>query len=139
MRVGIVGSRPPKPGAPPADYAIFATLLADVDGVVASLPADAVVVSGGAYGVDARAVRVARERGLDFLEHLPGAEPSPQRFFLRNQRIVEDADRLVAFLTPWARGTHDSVRRARERGIPIEIRWVEHDSVGVGIQRESAR
>ncbi len=138
-RIGIVGSRPPKPGAPPEDYALFAALLADVDAVVAGLPESTVVVSGGAYGVDARAVRVASDRGLAFAEHLPGDEPSPQRFFLRNQRIVDDSAELIAWVSPWARGTHDSIRRARERGIPVEVRRIDDRTVGVEVTREAGR
>lgn len=115
MRFGIVGSRRwPSPSA--------------VVEVVNALPADAVVVSGGAQGPDTWAVDAARRRGLSVTVHLPDAPASRTRwaateaFYARNQRIVDDADELIAFVASDRRGgTEDTIRRARRRGIPIRL------------------
>lgn len=122
-RVGIVGVRPPRASAPLSDFDLFHELLADVREFVDALPDDAVVVSGGAEGVDSYAVSYARgARRLVVVEHLPRAEDGDDRFFARNQRIVDDGlTELAAFVAPWARGTWDTVRRAKAAGVPTTI------------------
>lgn len=117
MRVAIVGSR--RRGD-----------LASVEATVNDLPGDVVVVSGGCAGPDVWAAAAARARGLPAVEHLPAlpAAGSPSWVFARayhdrNQRVVDDCDRLIAFVAPDRRGgTEDTIRRARRAGKPVEIR-----------------
>jgi hypothetical protein len=118
---------------------------------------DAVIVSGGARGVDTAAERVADKLGYDWISYRPyeytnmAGDPefsietvtkgeiaqeivvaksrriNPPHFksygqaaFFRNKWIVDDADRVVAFTTG-SRGTADTLRQARAKGIPTHI------------------
>jgi hypothetical protein len=119
-RVGIVGSR---------DYAHRAL----VREFVWELPDGTHVVSGGAPGVDATALTAASTRGLsttawpvdgDGMEEMSRDEKLAEfarRAHARNQKIVDDCDRLVAFWDEVSRGTLDTIRRARFKGLPVEV------------------
>ncbi len=117
--IAIIGSRS-YPG--PGPVAAF----------VARLPADAVVVSGGAPGVDSFAEEAARARGLKILifpadwEQL-GREAGP----IRNARIVAHANRVVAFWDGASRGTLNTVLLAQRAGLPVEIRDGEGEPVAL--------
>lgn len=109
MKVAIVGSR---------DYP-------NRDAVreyVRNLPADAVVVSGGASGVDSVAEDEASRCGLqtviylaDWNKHGRAAGP------IRNRMIVQEADRVVAFWDGRSRGTKNTIDTARSLGKPLEV------------------
>jgi len=99
-----------------------------VAAAVAALPDDATVVSGGAAGPDTWAVEAATRRGLRTIVHLPQIPASPSQgaltraYHARNQLIVDDADELIAFVSPQRRGgTEDTIRRAQRKGIPIRL------------------
>ena len=116
MRVGVVGSR-------------SRTDREAVDALIAELAHGAVVVSGGAQGPDQWAEEAARARGLAVAVHKPdlvGAVTRWQitdRYYARNQRIVDDSDMLVAFVAPdRTGGTEDTIRRATRAGKPVTIR-----------------
>jgi hypothetical protein len=121
MRVAIVGSR-------------RRTDRAAVEACVAELPSDGpdgapVVVSGGAAGPDSWAAEAARRRGLEVRVHRPdlaGARSygeAARAYHARNQRIVEDCDRLIAFVGhDRTGGTEGTIRRARRAGKPVELR-----------------
>ena len=115
QKVGIVGSRK-------------RTDQETVRAIVAGLPSDAVVVSGGACGVDAWAAAAARARGLQVVEHLPDMAGAvtrwerTERFYARNAQIAEGCDRLVALVADDRKGgTEDTIRRARRLGRPVEV------------------
>lgn len=80
------------------------------------------VVSGGARGADALAVRFARKFGLpleivnaDWETH--GRKAGP----LRNTEIVRRSDAVAAFWDGRSRGTRDSIAKARMAGKRIVI------------------
>ncbi|MBR3881071.1 MAG: DUF2493 domain-containing protein [Mailhella sp.] len=80
------------------------------------------VISGGARGADALAVRFARKFGLpleivnaDWETH--GRKAGP----LRNTEIVRRADAVAAFWDGHSRGTRDSIAKARMAGKRIVI------------------
>lgn len=109
--VAIVGSRDVAPEA--------AALVSDF---VATLPADAVVVTGGARGVDSWAAECAHARGIRVVVYPADWKKHGQRAgLIRNTQIVNDCTELVAFWNGASRGTMDSVRKARERGIPVRV------------------
>lgn len=100
MKIAIVGSR---------DFARLDLVTAYIE----ALPMDTVVVSGGARGVDSVAVEAAERRGLvtvtypaDWDAYGKGAG------FIRNQLIVDQADKVVAFWDGKSKGTRDTMRKA---------------------------
>jgi predicted Rossmann fold nucleotide-binding protein DprA/Smf involved in DNA uptake len=42
-------------------------------------------------------------------------------YYLRNQDVVDAADELLAFQVNASRGTQDTVDKARQKGIPVEV------------------
>lgn len=96
--------------------------------LVERLPADAVVVSGGAPGPDTWAEEAAVRAGLPtkiFRPNVEGALNQGQRrrrFHARNQLIVDAADELIALVSPNRRGgTEDTIARAQRKGIPVRL------------------
>lgn len=109
MRVAIVGSR---------NFRNFDM----VDTFVHSLPSDAVIVSGGAIGVDRCAEYAAVKRGLAVSIHRADWIAYKKRAgFVRNVDIVNDCDRVVAFWDGQSRGTKHTIDLAMKRGKPVEI------------------
>jgi predicted Rossmann fold nucleotide-binding protein DprA/Smf involved in DNA uptake len=99
-----------------------------IDRLVAGLPADTVIVSGGAVGPDTWAEQAAQRRGLTtkiFRPDLNGAASQGQktrRFHARNQQIVDAADEVFALVAPdRLGGTEDTIRRAHRKGIRVTI------------------
>jgi hypothetical protein len=94
---------------------------------VATLPAGAVVVSGGARGVDQAAEAAARARPdlpapvvhrvSDEEWRLYGKRAGP----MRNRRLVGDVHYLIAFWDGASRGTRDSIEYARSVGKPVYL------------------
>lgn len=99
------------------------------------------IVSGGASGVDTLAIDYAKANRIPYTEHfaewdnldaLPCVVKNNKQGKLynalaghnRNQRIINDADFLIAF-THGSSGTRDSIEKARKKGIPIEIVWID--------------
>ena len=109
MKIAIVGSR---------DYA----KPQDVTNFVATLPADTVVVSGGARGVDSWAERAARARGLAVEIYEANWTAYGRRAgFVRNYTIVKAADQVVAFWDGQSKGTAHSIQVARDLGKDVRI------------------
>ena len=109
MKVAIVGSR---------DY----PTLWEVWQYVSSLPADTVVVSGGARGVDAQAEYAANECGLKTeIYRAEWEKYGLSAGFKRNQQIVDAADSVVAFWDGVSRGTVDTLDKAARARKPIRV------------------
>lgn len=94
---------------------------------ISSLPNDAIVVHGGARGADDIARILATRRGLEVRAYpAKWAALGKRAGVLRNQEMLDEEhpDVVVAFTHNIAtsKGTRDMVRRAREAGIPVEIR-----------------
>ena len=99
-----------------------------VERLVAALPTDTVIVSGGAAGPDIWAEQAALRRGFAtkiFRPDLDGAESQGQktrRFHARNQQIVDAVDEVFALVAPdRLGGTEDTIRRAHRKGIRVTI------------------
>lgn len=101
--------------------------------LVAALPADSVVVSGGCRGVDTWAAEAARAWGLEVVEHKPRFPATPngrkmeygemvRAYYNRNLRIVQDADVVYAFVAPDRRGgTENTIKHAQRLGVKVVI------------------
>jgi len=104
MKVAIVGSR---------NYQD----LNRVTRYVASLPADTIVVSGGARGVDHEAECAARQRGLAVLIFPANWNAyGKSAGYRRNAQIVAVADYVVAFWDGVSKGTLHSMKLAEQQG-----------------------
>lgn len=114
MRVGIVGSRRRQCSE-------------EVEALVGTLPADAVVVSGGCRGVDTWAVEAAKARGLQTEVFSPqpkgpGYKWMCRAYTERNKKIAESVDVLHAFPSADRKGgTEQTIRFAEKRGVPVII------------------
>lgn len=108
-RVGVIGSR---------EY----PRLADVDAAIDALDPTTVVVSGGARGVDRRAVARAKHRGMQF-EEFPADWDGEGRGagLARNERMLVTVDRVIAFWDEESRGTKHAIEFARGRQIPVQV------------------
>ena len=115
MKLAVVGSR---------TFGQRDVLFERVAAYVATHPVTS-LVTGGARGADALAEEVARELSLpctivraEWRTHGRAAGP------LRNAKIAKLADAVLAFVDkPLAEssGTHDTVRRFRKLGKPVEV------------------
>lgn len=109
--VAIVGTRRPEPW-----------MRAAVMALVRGLPAETVVVTGGAYGVDWIAERLAREQGLAVEVFYPDYDAHGDRApLVRNRRIAERCTELHAFPAFGSRGTWHAVGEARKLGRAVVV------------------
>jgi len=98
-----------------------------VDEFIKTLPPDAMIVTGGAEGVDEAAACGARKNRLKLRVFLPKVAGCRQRFeytkayYDRNQQIVDASDVLYAFTDKPSGGTWDTVKRAKKKGIPVYV------------------
>ena len=106
LRVAVIGSR----GIKQADLARY-------------LPAEtAMLISGGATGVDTLAEDYAKRHGLPIRVIRPNyALYGKSAPLLRNRQIVECADLVVALWDGSSPGTAFTVNYANERGIPVRL------------------
>jgi len=90
---------------------------------VASLPRESTVVTGSASGVDAAATRAARERGLPVIRVAASFEEAQDARVaaVRNQRLIDQADVLVAFWDGASTGTRGTVERALDSGKDVQV------------------
>lgn len=114
MRVTIVGSRSFR------DYGFFEKKIKEwetANGIITT------VISGGASGVDGMAEQYAIRNNRQKIVHKPdwdrhGKAAGP----IRNSAIVGDGlDYLIAFPGPDSIGTHDTIRKAKEKGIVVFV------------------
>jgi hypothetical protein len=116
MRVGVAGSR-------------RRTDRETIEAAMAALAPGTIVITGGAWGPDRWAEQAARARGLEVAVHEPDLDgvrvrwQAAERFYARNQRIIDDSDMVIAFAAPdRTGGTEDTIRRAVRAGKPVEVR-----------------
>ena len=80
------------------------------------------IVSGGAAGIDTLAAEYARQNGLKLTEIFPRYDRYGRAApILRNKRIVEYADQILAFWDGSSKGTLSVVRYAEKIGKPIKM------------------
>lgn len=109
---------------------------------VGTLPPDTIVVSGGAKGVDQAAEEAARYCKLKVisipvLDHEWKLHPNAAGN-IRNNAIVGMAGRMVAFHHSGSSGTADSIAKAKQAGLPVEVNphLPSHSSVDESKQNE---
>lgn len=109
MKIAIVGSRNyPRPE--------------DIIQYVYNLSEDSIIISGGARGVDTWAEVAAGVKGLK-TKIFPAQwdKYGKSAGFFRNELIVDECDRLVAFWDGKSKGTKHSINLVKKAGKPVEI------------------
>ena len=105
MKVAVVGSR-----------SIFAT---DISMYISDGDE---IVSGGAVGVDSCAAEYAKKNGLKLTVFLPQYERYGRAApIARNKKIVDYADKIIAFWDGKSKGTLSVIKYAEKTGTPCEI------------------
>ena len=105
MKIAIVGSRS----------------VAKVDVVPYVLDGDE-IVSGGAMGVDRCAAAYAREHGIKLTEFLPEYKRYGRAApIVRNQEIVDYADKIIVFGDGASKGTLSVIKYAQKNGKTCEV------------------
>ena len=79
-------------------------------------------MTGDARGADAIAVRLAQNHDLGVIVHkadwdLYGKKAGP----IRNKKIVDDSDVLIAFPSKHGKGTQITIDMANKKGIPVHV------------------
>ena len=86
-----------------------------------------VIVSGGARGVDRTAEKTARKVGLGVLIFKPDWRLGKGAAIIRNRKIMENADQVIAFWDGKSRGTLNAITIAQELGLDIDLHIISHD------------
>lgn len=103
MRLAIIGSR----NCPALDITPHLPFFPDT------------IVSGGAKGADAMARKFAVDNGIAIMEFLPEYGKFGRKApLVRNIKIVENCDFLIAFWDGFSRGTKFTIDYARKYGVP---------------------
>ena len=81
------------------------------------------IISGGASGVDTEAVRNARELGLVAYDIKPdmSAEYDVKQFHIRNDKIIAEADKVIAFWDGESKGTESVILKCLQRHKNFEV------------------
>lgn len=80
------------------------------------------IVSGGAKGVDAQAAMLAKEKGLKLTEFLPDYSTYGRAApIVRNRKIVEYADKILAFWDGKSHGTDYVIKYAKKIEKPCVV------------------
>tara|TARA_R110002020_G_scaffold118792_7_gene271429 strand:- start:9627 stop:12026 length:2400 start_codon:yes stop_codon:yes gene_type:complete len=86
------------------------------------------VVSGGAQGADAMAQQWADDNGIPFIVHKPNYRAHGQydATGMRNKKIVDSSDHILAFPSIHGGGTMNTVQHALAAGKPTHMHYIEH-------------
>ncbi len=80
------------------------------------------IISGGAYGADSLAYRFAKNWKIPFQEFTPNWEKYGKKAgIIRNQKIVDRADIVIAFWDGFSKGTKDTLNKAEQSKKPTFI------------------
>ena len=80
------------------------------------------IVSGGAVGADSCATKYAKKNGLRLTVFLPQYERYGRAApIVRNKKIVDYADKIVAFWDGKSKGTLSVIKYAEKTGKPCKI------------------
>ena len=80
------------------------------------------IVSGGAVGIDSCARDYAKKKGLKLTEFLPQYELYGRAApIIRNKKIVDYADKVIAFWNGSSKGTLSVIKYAEKIGKACEI------------------
>lgn len=97
--------------------------LARVEDWVRDLAPGTTLITGSASGVDAAVTRAARELDVPLRRLAASFEEAsdPKRAAERNQKLIDEADALVAFWDGSSQGTRMTVERALDSGLEVHV------------------
>ena len=105
MKVAVIGSR--------------SIVISDIGKYVSNAEE---IVSGGAVGVDRCAAEYAKKNGIKLIEFLPQYELYGRSApIVRNKKIVDYSDKVVAFWNGKSKGTLSVIKYAQKTKKPCEI------------------
>ena len=114
--LGIVGSRNFN------DYNLFKIL---IDEYIEDNGKPSKIISGGASGADSLAKRYAIENNIDLIEYKPDWSLGKKAGPIRNSKIVENCDCIIAFPSRSGRGTQDTINKSQNKNIPVKIIYID--------------
>lgn len=79
------------------------------------------IVSGGARGADSLGEYYAKYYGLEAIIFKPDWSIGRHAGMLRNTKIIEEAEVILAIWDGASKGTHDSIKKAIKAGKPVMI------------------
>ena len=90
---------------------------------VGGLPGGSSVITGSASGVDAEAARAARQRDLAVIRVPASFEEAKDARAAagRNQKLIDQADVVVAFWDGTSTGTRGTIDRALDSGKEVHV------------------
>lgn len=110
MKVGIVGSRNFN------NYSDFKEYISELDLDIST------IISGGAMGADTLAERYAKENDIELLVFkAEWTKYGKGAGFIRNTKIVNESDLIVAFWDGNSHGTKDTITKANKKDVPVKI------------------
>lgn len=109
MRVGVIGSR---------NFNNYALLRDTLDNIL-SKKSISLIVSGGAKGADALSEVWATQNSIETLIFKPNWSLGKSAAAIRNQKIVENSDIIVAFWDGISKGTKMTIDMATSRNIKV--------------------
>ena len=79
------------------------------------------VVSGTAYGADYMGELYAKRNGIPIMQYKPDWSVGKSAGFIRNAKMADNADALLAFWNGSSRGTAHMIDLAASRGLPTIV------------------
>lgn len=107
MKLAVVGSR----GFD--DYQLLCKYLDEIN--------PGMIVSGGAIGADYLSQKWSKDRGKAILIFYPDWSKGKGAALERNEHIIINADKVIAFWDGKSRGTANSIKRAKEHNKELII------------------
>jgi len=89
-------------------------------------PQNIMICHGGQYGVDTLVHKFCKEKKYyEGTFHADCDKHGSQAGPIRNQNMINFCDMLFAFPSKKSKGTWDAINKAKKKGIPITIKYVE--------------
>jgi len=109
MKIGVIGSRSFK------DYSLLESTLNKVsDRLIISA-----IISGGAKGADSLAESYANRNGIETIVFKPDWSIGKSAAAIRNQKIVENSDIIIAFWDGISKGTKMTIDIATSKNVKV--------------------
>lgn len=109
------------------DFNDYTLLQSKLDHLLQNIPTDSIeIVSGGARGADSLGERYANERGIKIKQFIPewkNPDGTMNRAagHIRNRKMGDYADTLVAFWDGQSKGTKGMIDYAIKKGLNVRV------------------